>query len=116
MNRNELNLRAGCKYLTVKLDGTAGPVFTLEPVGWSNSNKILNAVIPFNAQGSSQNLVVTPHGEVYEHGSGELLFQITGEYREPTIAERLEEWFRDHDTRERFERIVADVRKLEGGK
>jgi hypothetical protein len=120
MNRSDLNLQAGRKYLTQRLDnGEAGPtinlrdcVFTVPPV---------RAMLPFCAQvnGDESSVhYVTRDGAIFRTDHDSPCLQITGEYREPTIAERLEKW-RAKDRAERtqgeFAEIVAAVRKLEGG-
>lgn len=114
MNQNELNLRAGGKYLTVKLDGTAGPVVALRASGYTGPTRRL---VPFECD----YYWVGPTGWCVPGDVRPDLpeLQITGEYREPTIAERLEAWrnkSREERTPGEFAGIVADVRKLEGGK
>lgn len=117
MNRIELNLQAGRKYLTVRVDnGEAGPVITPRDNCWMGSNSQVQKFVPFECDyywiGRDGWCVPCDASR----GLPEL--QITGEYREPTIAERLEKW-RAKDRAERtqgeFAEIVEAVRKLEGG-
>lgn len=119
LNRIDLNLQAGRKYLTVRCDNwEAGPTvelvngaFTLEPV---------SAMFPFQADFDGDDCkphYVTRDGAIFHHRKSEPDYQITAEYR--AIAERMEKW-RAKDRAERtqgeFQEIVEAVRKLEAGK
>lgn len=123
MNRIELNLRAGAKYLTVRVDnGEAGPVLTLHKYTLTGG---ASKLIPFLAgkKGSGWDYYVAYTGRCESTLNDDPIpsLQITGEYREPTIAERWQKWREDYCPAgelavAEFEKLVEAVRKLEGSK
>lgn len=116
-------LKAGCKYLTTKPDGTAGPVVRITNNAddyLPQTNPELLGLIPFVADdlsNANQSYWVGRDGNLVRFFGKSESLQITGEYREPTIAERLEEIAKHGDVSSGVAAlltvIVADVRKLE---